>query len=134
MKYVRLVKYGKIRGYSDMYFPVYVLGFCPYIGKRGSEKTFIFAYRMQWHTFCSAQLVNLGTTFSNVLAKFCAWSAKLAALTSCSAFFLVATSNSVHIWLCNDTFIGQQYQIYWISTKFHRIQIGFWCQYLIWTN
>ena len=76
------------------------------------RKPLYFADLMQWHTLCSAQLVNLGTTFSNALAKFCAWSTKLAALTSCSAFFLAATSNSVHLWLCNDTFIGQQYQIY----------------------
>ena len=27
-----------------MHFPVYILGFCPYTGKYGLEKTFIFAY------------------------------------------------------------------------------------------
>ena len=63
------------------------------------------------HILCSVQLsllvnlgttrllVNLGTTlFSNAIAKTCARSAKLAALTRCSAFFLAATSNSVHLW------------------------------------
>ena len=32
--------------FSDMYFPVYVLEFCPYTGKFGREKTLIFAYLM----------------------------------------------------------------------------------------
>ena len=54
------------------------------------------------HILCSAQVslfVNLGTTFfSNTLAKFYALSAKRATLTSCSVFFLVASSNSVHLW------------------------------------
>ena len=40
------------------------------------------------HILCIVQL-SLGTTFfSNALSKFCAWSTKLATLTSCSAFFL----------------------------------------------
>ena len=38
------VKYGVIRIFSDTYFCVYVLGFCPYIGKCGLEKILIFAY------------------------------------------------------------------------------------------
>ena len=75
-----------MRVFSDTYFPIYVLGFCPYTGKFGLEKTFIFAY------LCSVKLsllVNFGTTFFSVaLAKFCASSAKLAALTFSSAFFL----------------------------------------------
>ena len=54
------------------------------------------------HILCSAQVSlfeNLGTTlFSNTFTKFCALSAKLAALTSCSVFFLVASGNSVHLW------------------------------------
>ena len=58
------------------------------------------------HILCSVQLnllVNVGTTFSVALASFFIWSAKLAALTFSSAFFLVATSDSVYLWYCNDT-------------------------------
>ena len=36
--------------FSGTCFPVYVLGFCPYTGKFGSEKTFILAYLMQCET------------------------------------------------------------------------------------
>ena len=54
------------------------------------------------HILCSAQgslFVNLGTTFfSNTLTKFCALNAKLATLTSCSVFPLVASGKSVHLW------------------------------------
>ena len=78
-----------------------------------------------------SQLVNLGTIFfSNAHAKFCTWSAKLDASTSCVTFFLAATSNSVRLWKCNNTFIGQKYWIYWISTKFHTCQIGFWWNFV----
>ena len=118
-------KCGNILVFSDTYFRKYV------------------AYRAQrkplhLHILCSVQLsllVNLSTTlFFSALAKFCASSTKLAVLTCCSAFHLATTSKSVHLWSCNDTFIGQQNWIYWISTKFHNIQILFWCRYQIWTS
>ena len=90
------VNYANIRVFSDTCFPVCIIGFYPYTWKFGSEKTFIFAYLMQ----CPAEFVsNLETTFIFVaLEKYGAWSTKLAALISSSAFFLVATSNSVHLW------------------------------------
>ena len=57
---------------------------------------------LYFHILCSAQVslfVNLGTTFfPNTLTKFCALSAKLAALTSCGVFSLVASGNSVNLW------------------------------------
>ena len=82
--------------YGNIWIFWYVLGFCPYTWKYGSEKTF---YLYILCSFLLSLLVNLGTTFfSNALAKFCAWSATLAELTSCSAFFLAAASNSVHLW------------------------------------
>ena len=54
------------------------------------------------HILCSVQLsllVNLGTTFFSIaLTKFCAFSAKDAALASLNGLFLAATSNNVHLW------------------------------------
>ena len=48
-----------------MYFHAYVLGFCPYTGKFGLEKTFIFACLIQ----CATESIR--TTFSSVAhAKF----------------------------------------------------------------
>ena len=41
------VKYGVIRVFSDTYFCGYALGFCTYVGKCGSGKTFIFAFLLQ---------------------------------------------------------------------------------------
>ena len=53
------------------------------------------------HIICSVQLsllVNFCTTFfSNALAKFCAWNAKLATLTSCSAFFFLLPQVTMYI-------------------------------------
>ena len=45
-----LVKYANMEVFSDTYFPLYALGFCPYTGKFGSDKIFIFAYLMQCQT------------------------------------------------------------------------------------
>lgn len=73
-----------------MYFHVYVLGFCPYTGKFGLEKTFIFACLIQCATG------SIGITFSSVVnAKFCVWSVKLAALFRTDIFknFLPYTIN-----------------------------------------
>ena len=131
MKYVTLGKVCEYTGFFWYIFPLYVLGFCmgKYMGNFGLEKTFIFAYLMQCPT---ESIVNLGASyFSVALGKFWVWSTKLGALTSSSAFFLAATSNIVHLWQCNDTFIGHQYWIYWIPIKFHKIQTGVWCQYQI---
>ena len=63
------------------------------------------------HTLCSVKLsllVNSGTKFfSVVLAKFCAWSAKLAALTSSTTFFLQL---KVLVYI-----FGSERSIYWAS-------------------
>ena len=89
------IKLGNIRVFSDTKFCVYILGLCPYIVKCGLDKTFIFAYHMQCPT---ESMVNFCTTFfSNALAKFCAWNAKLATLTSCSAFFFLLPQVTMYI-------------------------------------
>ena len=50
MKYATLRKIYQYNVFSDTYFPVYVLGFCPYAGKFGSRKTFTIAYLIQCPT------------------------------------------------------------------------------------
>ena len=60
------VKYVNIRVFSDTYFPVYVLAFCPYTGKCGSENTFTFAYLMQ----CPTEFI--GKLRYNILLQ-CIW-------------------------------------------------------------
>ena len=69
-----------------------------------------WSFKNLYYHFFSSKYVMLGrvnskTFFSAVLEKFCAWNAKLAGLTSSSAFFLAATSNNVYLWYCNDTFM-----------------------------
>ena len=58
LKYATRGKICKYMGYkfSDTYFPVYILGFCPYTGKLGLKKTFIFAYLMQCPTESNGKL------------------------------------------------------------------------------
>ena len=91
------------------------------------------------HILCSIKLsllVYLSTTFFSVaLAKFCAWSAKLAALTSSSQSILHAAKITVYIFgSVTIHLLGINTEsIYWIPIKFHKIQIGAWCQYQIWT-
>ena len=43
--------------FSDPYYSVYVIGFCPYTGKFGSEKMIIFAYLMQCPTESIGKLI-----------------------------------------------------------------------------
>ena len=94
VKYVRLGKTWEYTGFLWYKFLCIYPWVVPYIVKCGLEPLYL-------HIICSVQLsllVNFCTTFfSNALAKFCAWNAKLATLTSCSAFFFLLPQVTMYI-------------------------------------
>ena len=56
--------------FSNTYFPIFALVFCPCKGKLGLEKTFTFAYVMQRRTESIGKFRYIGTSFSVALGKF----------------------------------------------------------------
>ena len=90
------VKYGVIRVFSDTYFCVYVLGFCPYIGKCGLEKIYTFAYLLQCLT---ESISSLGY---NILLQCTCKILHMKHQTCCNnilqCIFSSSHSNTVHLW------------------------------------
>ena len=104
MKYVVLGKICEYAGLSDIYFPVYVLGFCPCTRKFDSEKILIFVYLLHCPTESTGKFSSLMYLQNSVheAPNLLHWHLPV-------PFFLAATSDSVYFRLGNGTFIGHQY-------------------------